>query len=49
MPLPTTHKLFIDVKAGLAYPTFSSTSPISNPNFFLGDLAKMQVFFIEET
>jgi len=49
MPLPTTHKLFIDVKAGLAYPTFPSTSPISNPSFFLGDLAKLQVFFIEQT
>jgi hypothetical protein len=49
MPLPTTHKLFIDVKAGLAYPTFSSTSPVSNPSFFLGDLAKLQIFFIEQT
>ena len=49
MPLPTTLKLFIDVKAGLAYPTFSSTSPISNPSFFLGDLAKLQIFFIEQT
>lgn len=49
MPLPTTHKLFIDVKAGLAYPTFSSTSPISNPSFYLGDLAKLQLFFIEQT
>jgi len=49
MPLPTTHKLFIDVKSGLAYPTFSSTSPVSNPSFYLGDLAKLQVFFIEET
>jgi len=49
MPLPTTHKLFIDVKAGLAYPTFSSTSPVSNPAFYLGDLAKLQIFFIEQT
>jgi len=49
MPLPTTHKLFIDVKAGLAYPTFASTSPVSNPSFFLGDLAKLQIFFIEQT
>lgn len=49
MPLPTTHKLFIDVKAGLAYPTFSSTSPVSNPSFYLGDLAKLQIFFIEQT
>lgn len=49
MPLPTTLKLFIDVKAGLAYPTFSSTSPISNPSFFLGDLAKLQLFFVEQT
>jgi VCBS repeat-containing protein len=49
MPLPTTHKLFIDVKSGLAYPNFSSTSPVSNPSFYLGDLAKLQVFFIEET
>jgi hypothetical protein len=49
MPLPTTHKLFIDVKAGLAYPNFSSTSPVSNPSFFLGDLAKLQIFFIEQT
>ena len=49
MPLPTTHKLFIDVKAGLAYPNFSSTSPIGNPSFYLGDLAKLQVFFIEQT
>ena len=49
MPLPTTHKLFIDVKAGLAYPNFSSTSPIGNPSFYLGDLAKLQIFFIEQT
>lgn len=49
MPLPTTHKLFIDVKSGLAYPNFSSTSPVSNPSFYLGDLAKLQVFFIEDT
>ena len=49
MPLPTTHKLFIDVKAGLAYPNFSSTSPVSNPSFYLGDLAKLQIFFIEQT
>jgi hypothetical protein len=49
MPLPTTHKLFIDVKAGLAYPNFASTSPVSNPSFFLGDLAKLQIFFIEQT
>ena len=49
MPLPTTLKLFIDAKAGLAYPTYSSTSPISNPSFFLGDLAKLNIFFIEQT
>lgn len=49
MPLPTTHRLFIDVKAGLAYPTFSSTSPVSNPSFFLGDLPKLEIFFIEQT
>jgi hypothetical protein len=49
MPLPTTLKLFIDAKAGLAYPTYSSTSPISNPSFFLGDLAKLKIFFIEQT
>lgn len=49
MPLPTTLKLFIDAKAGLAYPTYGSTSPISNPSFFLGDLAKLKIFFIEQT
>lgn len=49
MPLPTTLKLFIDAKAGLAYPTFSSTSPISNPTFYLGDLAKLRLHFIEQT
>ena len=49
MPLPTTLKLFIDAKAGLAYPTYSSTSPISNPSFFLGDLAKLRIYFIEQT
>lgn len=49
MPLPTTHRLFIDVKAGLAYPTFSSTSPVSNPSFYLGDLPKLEIFFIEQT
>lgn len=49
MPLPTTLKLFIDAKAGLAYPTYSSTSPISNPSFYLGDLAKLRIYFIEQT
>ena len=49
MPLPTTLKLFIDAKAGLAYPTYSSTSPISNPSFFLGDMAKLRLYFIEQT
>ena len=49
MPLPTTLKLFIDAKAGLAYPTYSSSSPISNPSFFLGDMAKLRIYFIEQT
>jgi hypothetical protein len=49
MPLPTTHKLFIDVKAGLAYNNFASSSPVNFPSFYLGDQAKLQVFFIEET
>jgi len=49
MPLPTTQSLFIDVSAGLAYATYSSTSPISNPVFYLGDLAKLRIYFIEQT
>ena len=49
MPLPTTQNLFIDVSAGLAYATYSSTSPISNPTFYLGDLAKLRIYFIEQT
>jgi hypothetical protein len=49
MPLPTTQSLFIDVSAGLAYATYSSTSPISNPSFFLGDMAKLRIYFIEQT
>jgi hypothetical protein len=49
MSLPTTLKLFIDAKAGLAYPTFSSTAPISSPTFYLGDLAKLRLYFIEQT
>ena len=49
MPLPITQSLFIDVSAGLAYPTYSSTSPISNPSFFLGDMAKLRIYFIEQT
>ena len=49
MPLPTTQSLFIDVSAGLAYASYSSTSPISNPSFFLGDMAKLRIYFIEQT
>lgn len=49
MPLPTTLKLFIDAKAGLAYPTYTSSSPISNPSFYLGDLAKLKIYLIEQT
>ena len=49
MPLPTTLKLFIDAKAGLAYPTYTSSSPISNPSFYLGDLARLKIYLIEQT
>lgn len=49
MALPTSLKLFIDAKAGRAYPTYSSTSPISNPNFYLGDQCKLELFLVEDT
>ena len=49
MPLPTTLKLFIDAKAGLAYPTYTSSSPVSNPSFYLGDLARLKIYLIEQT
>lgn len=49
MALPTSLKLFIDAKAGRAFPTFSSTSPITNPSFYLGDQCNLELYLVEDT
>lgn len=49
MALPTSLKLFIDANAGRAYPSYSSTSPVTNPSFYLGDQCKLELYFVEDT
>lgn len=49
MALPTSLKLFIDAKAGRAFPSYSSTSPVTNPSFYLGDQCKLELYLVEDT
>lgn len=49
MALPTSLKLFIDANAGRAYPSYSSTSPVTNPSLYLGDQCKLELYFVEDT
>jgi len=49
MALPTSLKLFIDTINGVAYPSFNSNSAISNPVFYAGDKAKLEIYLIQPT
>lgn len=49
MALPTSLKLFIDTINGVAYPSFNSNSAITNPVFYAGDKAKLELYLIQPT
>jgi len=49
MALPSSLKLFIDPRSGLAFSNFTGTSRISNPEFILGDSAIIDLYLVEDT
>ena len=49
MALPTSLRLFIDPKAGVAYSSFTGSAQISNPSFYLGDLSTLEIYLVEDT
>jgi len=49
MALPVSHKLFIEPTLGVAYASFSGSTQVSNPSFFLGDNAQLEIYLVKDT
>lgn len=49
MALPTSLKLFIDTTNGIAYSSFSGSQQVSQPSFYVGDKAQIEIYLIKET
>ena len=49
MALPVSHKLFIEPTLGVAYASFSGSTQVSNPSFFLGDKAQLEIYLVKDT
>lgn len=49
MALPTSLKLFIDTNNGIAYSSFSGSQQVSQPSFYVGDKAQIEIYLIKET
>lgn len=49
MALPTSLKLFIDANTGVAYSSFAGSQQITQPSFYVGDKAQLEIYLIKET
>ena len=49
MALPVSHKLFIEPTLGVAYASFSGSTQVSNPSFYLGDKAQLEIYLVNDT
>ena len=49
MALPSAIKLFINPRTGLAFGNFNGTSQVNNPTLTLGDTARLEIYFVEDT